>query len=178
MSGSAAPAPLGRVDVDGAEATLRFERRLPHPPERVWRALTDPGELIGWYLTDARIDGRPGGEIEFRAGPSRLNVTGRILVWEPPRRFEHEWNIAPGGDLPSGERALIRWELEPDGDGTRLRLTHSHLHRETALGFAPGTHAFLDRLAATLTGEPLPGWTERYRQVAPAYPPSWLSGAR
>jgi len=52
---------------------------------------------------------------------------------------------------------------------------HRKLNRETALGFAPGTHAFMDRLGAQLGGPPLPNWQERYRQVAGQYPPSWAS---
>lgn len=62
--------------------------------------------------------------------------------------------------------------------GTILRLRHHNLNRATALGFAPGTHAFLDRLEAHLVGAHLPSWQERYKQVAPLYPPSWVSHQR
>ena len=165
----------GEVITQGERAMLVFRRRFPHPPERVWKALTDPSELSRWYMTKASIDPRVGGEVDFLAGPSQLHVTGRILTWEPPRGFEHEWKVAPRGELPSGEDALIRWELRPDGEGTVLHLEHRNLNRETALGFAPGTHSFLDRLEAQLEGEPLPGWQERYSQVAPDYPPSWIT---
>jgi uncharacterized protein YndB with AHSA1/START domain len=166
---------VGKVVVEGDHATLVFRRRLLHPPETVWKALTDPDELSGWYMTRATMEGREGGSVDLVAGPSRLRVTGRILVWDPPRVLEHEWNVAPRPELPSGENAVIRWELEPDGEGTVLRLTHKNLNRLTALGFAPGTHAFLDRLEARLAEKPLPNWQERYREVAPGYPPSWVT---
>lgn len=165
----------GRVDVDGDHATLVFRRRLVHPPEAVWKALTDPTELAGWYMTKAVIDGREGGTVDFHAGPSQLRVTGRILRWEPPAVFEHEWKVAPRPELPSGEDTVIRWELRRDGEGTILHLEHRKLNRQTALGFAPGTHAFLDRLEARLDGRSLPSWQERYQQVAAKYPPSWVS---
>ena len=167
--------PAGAVVMEGDKATLVFRRRLAHPPESVWKALTDPTELSNWYMTKAIVDGRKGGTIDFMAGPSRLHATGRILAWEPPAVFEHEWNVAPRPELPSGEHAVIRWELRRDGDGTILHLEHRKLNRETALGFAPGTHAFMDRLGAQLGGPPLPNWQERYRQVAGQYPPSWAS---
>ena len=167
-------APTGAVVVEGDRATLVFRRHLHHPPESVWKALTDPSELTNWYMTKASIDGRQGGAIDFLAGPSRLHVTGVILTWDPPRVFEHEWKVAPRTELPSGEDAIIRWELRRDGDGTVLHLEHRKLNRQTALGFAPGTHAFLDRLEAQLGGQPLPNWQERYQQVAPHYPPSWV----
>ncbi len=173
MSGPASAEEVGRVVEEGDEATLVFRRRLAHPPAQVWRALTDPQELATWYMTRATLDGRPGGSVDFHAGPSQLHVTGRILTWDPPRVLEHEWKVAARPELPAGEDAVIRWELEPDAGGTLLHLTHRRLHRMTALGFAPGTHAFLDRLAARLDGTPLPGWQERYTQVAPRYPPSW-----
>ena len=167
--------PTGAVVREGAKAILVFRRRLPHPPEAVWKALTDPSELSGWYMTRAAIDGRPGGSIDFVSGPSRLHVTGRILTWDPPRVFEHEWKVAPREELKSGEDAIIRWELLKDGEGTVLHLEHRSLNLETALGFAPGTHAFVDRLEAQLDRRPLPNWQERYQAVAPGYPPSWVS---
>jgi uncharacterized protein YndB with AHSA1/START domain len=169
------PGEVGRVVIEGEHATLVFKRKLVHPPEAVWKALTDPDELSGWYMTKAVIDGRKGGTVDFRAGPSRLHVTGRILTWEPPMVFEHEWRVAAGPELPTGEDAIIRWELHREGEGTLLHLEHRNLNRETALGFAPGTHSFLDRLSAQLSRRPLPNWQERYGQVASQYPPSWLS---
>jgi len=167
--------PRGAVVMEGANATLVFRRRFAHSPETVWKALTDASELSNWYMTRAMIDGREGGTIDFIAGPSRLHVTGRILTWKPPIVFEHEWNVAPRAELQSGENAIIRWELRRDGEGTILHLEHRKLNRETALGFAPGTHAFMDRLQAQLNKQPLPNWQERYQQVAPSYPPSWVS---
>src|SRR2546422_10619519 len=167
--------PTGSVVMEGEKATLIFRRRLAHPPEAVWKALTDPSELSSWYMTEAMIDGREGGTIDFTAGPSRLHVTGRILAWKPPTVFEHEWKVAPRAELQSGEDAIIRWELRRDGEGTILHLEHRKLNRETALGFAPGTHAFMDRLQAQLNRQPLPSWQERYQQVASRYPPSWVS---
>ena len=167
--------PTGAVVMEGKLATLVFRRRFDQPPELVWRALTDPSELSKWYMTKAVIDPREGGAVDFVSGPSRLHVTGRILTWDPPKVLEHEWKVEPRGELPSGEDAVIRWELRRDGGGTILHLEHRRLNRETALGFAPGTHAFIDRLEAQLSGRPLPSWQERYQKVAPQYPPSWLT---
>lgn len=161
----------GTVAIDGAHATLRFERTLRHPPEEVWAALTQPEALSAWYMAKASIDGRKGGTVDMHTGPSQFHVTGRILVWDPPRTFEHEWRVAPRPELPEGEDAVIRWELEPVPEGTRLLLTHRRLTKATALGFAPGTHALLDRLEAHLDRTPLPAFGQRYQEVLPGYPP-------
>jgi uncharacterized protein YndB with AHSA1/START domain len=166
-----APAsPSGQVLIDGEVATLAFERELPHPPERVWAALTDPEELHRWFMTTATIDGREGGRVEMVSGVARFHWTGRILAWDPPRLYEYEWNADPRPELPRGEQSVVRWELSPTEGGTRLKLTHRRLTRPTALGFAPGTHAFLDRLSAQLDGTKLPDWMGRYAEVKDRYP--------
>ncbi len=163
------PTPAGRVEIDGELATLVFERTIAHPPELVWAALTDPDQLRHWFMTTAKIDGRAGGSIEMVSGPAQFRWTGRILTWDPPSVLEYEWNVEARAELPVGERSVVRWELSRAGASTRLRLVHRRLTKPTAMGFAPGTHAFLDRLAAHLDGAPLPDWMQRFAEVRPAY---------
>jgi uncharacterized protein YndB with AHSA1/START domain len=162
---------IGTVTIEGDHVTLKYEHRLPHAPEAVWGAITDPKELAAWFNNKAVIDGRNGGTIDFVTGPAGFHTTGRILVWDPPRVFEHEWHTAPHPQLPNGEPdAVIRWELVRDADSaTILIMTFSRLTKPTALGFAPGMHAFLDRLEAQLKGEPLPDWMLRYDAVKGYY---------
>jgi uncharacterized protein YndB with AHSA1/START domain len=166
------PEPKVTVAIEEGYATLRYERRLSHPREVVWRAITDPNELAGWMNTKAVIDGRNGGTIDFVNIVSGFHTEGRILVWDPQCVFEHEWHIAPNPSLPDGEpQAIIHWELEKDGDsGTLLTLNHSHLTRSTSRNFAPGWHAYLDRLEASLNNEVLPDWTQRFGAVKKLYP--------
>lgn len=121
-------------------------------------------------MTQAAIDGRTGGSIDFRTGPAQFHVTGRILGWEPPRLLEYEWKIRPRPGMPSGEDAIVRWELRRDGRETVLTLTHRNLTRQTAVGVAPVTHALLNRLAAQLDGRPLPDLRQRLAEVQGQYP--------
>jgi uncharacterized protein YndB with AHSA1/START domain len=167
----------GSVEIDREHASLVFRRRLQHPPEAVWRAITEPKELRRWFMTKATIDARAGGSVDGVSGPAQFHWTGRILTWNPPRIFEYEWNVAPRTELPHGEQSVVRWELTPtDDDGTLLVLTHRRLTKPTALGFAPGTHAFLDRLAAHLDQAPLPDWQQRFAEVRAGYP-DWKPAA-
>jgi uncharacterized protein YndB with AHSA1/START domain len=164
---------LGELTVDGDRATMTFRRRLPHPIERVWAALTDPVERKAWF-GETVIDGRPGGSIEMLpadppAAPDAKRLTGRILVWDPPHVLEHEWRQRIVDD------GVVRYELHPDGDGTLLIFTHTGLSEANARGFIPGTHAFFDRLDAHLIGAALPDWSERYAELAPSYP-AWNAG--
>jgi uncharacterized protein YndB with AHSA1/START domain len=154
----------GRISIENDRAVLTFERRLPHPIERVWAAITDPAERAQW-MGDTSIDGREGGTIEMvPAAPpipaEQKRMTGRILVWDPPHVFEHEWNqriVEPG---------VVRYELRTDGDDTLLRFSHRGLGVRNANGFRPGTHAYLDRLEAHLSAAEIPDWQRRYREVA------------
>jgi uncharacterized protein YndB with AHSA1/START domain len=163
----------GTVSFEGEHATIAFERRYRHPVETVWAALTDPEHLARWYMTKARLDARTGGSIDYVSGISQFHVTGKILTWDPPRVFEHEWNVEPREYLPKGERSVIRWELTRDGEGTILRVTHRRLTRQTALGFVSGTHAFLERLEDELDGKPLRNWVKRVEELRPVYPRPW-----
>jgi len=162
--------PAGQIQTQGDRATLVFERRYPHPQGAVWDAITSPAQLAQWYMAKATIEPRVGGRVEMWTGPSQFHVQGRILRWDPPRVFEHEWHVEPRAELPQGERATIRWELSPVEGGTLLRLTHQSLTKGTALGFAPGTHVLLERLDAQLAGGKMPDWMQRYGEVASLYP--------
>src|SRR5690242_3941853 len=111
----------GTVVIEGEYATLIYERRLSHPTEVVWKAITDPKELVVWFKQRATIDGRSGGTIDFVNEITGFHATGRILAWDPPHVFEHEWHIAPRPDRPDGEPdPLIRWELVYGDDSNTL----------------------------------------------------------
>jgi uncharacterized protein YndB with AHSA1/START domain len=140
--GSAAGA---QVKKDGERWTLVLVRELRHPPEAVWRALTDPDELREWapFDADRALDSK---------GPVKLSTVGTptpqvsetsVKRAEPPRLLEYDW----GGNE-------IRWELEPSGAGTRLTLWHNIDRRFISMG-AAGWHICLDVLERLLGGDPL-----------------------
>jgi uncharacterized protein YndB with AHSA1/START domain len=159
--------PNGFIAVEGNHATLTFKRRLQHPIESVWAAITDPKQRANWFGITA-IDACVGGTIETVAeGPpvpsDQRTVRGRILVWDPPRVFEHEWNQL------LVEKSVVRYELIAEGDATILTFIHRGLSLSNAKGYVSGTHAFLDRLDAYLNGVDLPNWKQRYAEVQQAY---------
>lgn len=159
----------GVVTVDGDTVTLTFVRRLRHSVADVWEALTDPERRAAWFGS-MTIDPRQGGPYEMVADgppvpPAMRRVTGRVLVWDPPRVLELEWNQGIIGET------VVRYELTPDGDETILTFIHSGLSPSNGQGFVPGQHAYLDRLEAHLDGEPLPDWATRYGEVQGEYAP-------
>lgn len=129
-------------------AELRVQRRLAHSPAEVWKALTDPTAMMDWMqATNASIEARPGGQVEITAA---LHVTGRVLRWDPPRVFEHEFKLAPSKPIPAGEDAVLRYDLVPDGDGCVLTTTFTRLTPATVRTFSKGIHTGMDRLVAHL----------------------------
>jgi uncharacterized protein YndB with AHSA1/START domain len=79
----------GTLTLDGDTTTLTYRRRLPHPIEEVWAALTEPERRRKWF-GETSIEPREGGLIEMMPDeppvpPDAKRMTGRILVWDPPR---------------------------------------------------------------------------------------------
>ncbi len=155
--------PLGEITRDGGRLALRYERRLAHPPEKVWRALTESEHLRHWFPADIEGERTPGARLVFRFWPDTLEkaaesgiptdepgfspddptLPGELRVWEPPRVLEYTWDTD-----------LLRFELAPDGTGTILVFT-TWIDSDTQAphgveGAAAGYHACLDALGEVL----------------------------
>ena len=110
--------------------SLELTREIAAPPERVFRALTNPEDLAKWWTGDvggisrATFDLRPGGSyrLEFSMSKGMLAVVhGVVKEVDPPKRLVMTW-FSP--DHPKQE-TLLSFELEPIKKGTRLRLSHT-----------------------------------------------------
>jgi uncharacterized protein YndB with AHSA1/START domain len=143
-----APGPASGAEVrkDGEDWTLVLVRDLHHSPEKVWEALTDPAQLHEWAPFDADANlGTAGSTVTLTTvGAPAPHVTEtKVTRADVPRVLEYAWG---GGD--------IRWELEPRGDGTRLRLL-AHIDRRYISMGAAGWHICLDVLDRLLSGNPI-----------------------
>jgi uncharacterized protein YndB with AHSA1/START domain len=101
--------------------TIRREAVYPYPPERVWRALTNPQALAEWLMPND-FQPRKGHKFQFRAKPQpgwRGVVDCEVLEVDAPRRLSYSWQ----GDA-DGPVTRVTWTLEPTALGTRLRLEH------------------------------------------------------
>jgi uncharacterized protein YndB with AHSA1/START domain len=140
---------------------LRFTRRLPHPPAKVWRALTEPDELQAWFPTTIEGEREAGAALTFRfpmEGAPPMH--GEMLACEPPSLLELRW----------GDGDVLRFELRPDGGGTVLTLRNTFAEHGKAARDAAGWHACLDVLGYRLDGQEPPwGPGERWSQVHPGY---------
>ncbi|GAA2294860.1 SRPBCC family protein [Streptomyces violaceusniger] len=128
---------------DGGRSALRLERRLAHPPEKVWRALTEPAQLVHWFPSEVQVELAVGGRMGFVfPGREAPDMDGVVTELDPPHVFAFTW----------GEDEL-RWELRPEGEGCVLTLTHTFGDRFGAASFASGWHACITGLAALLGDE-------------------------
>jgi uncharacterized protein YndB with AHSA1/START domain len=134
-----------RLMPDGERHRLRIERRYPHPVAKVWRAITEPAEVSGWFPARVETELAVGATMTFTFPGESPVANGRITEIDPPRAFAFDWD---------GE--LFRWELHADGpDATRLVFTHVFDDRTRAASFAAGWDGCLDGLAQVLDGEPV-----------------------
>lgn len=108
----------GSIEQRDGRVTFRYERRLRHPVDTVWRAITDPERIMRWTGSRPEIELRVGGAYVTYHGTGD-RVVDRVVRLEPPRLFEHTFWVHVN---PS---ALVTWELAPFEDGCRLTLTHS-----------------------------------------------------
>lgn len=100
---------------------LAFEFDLPHPPEKVWRALTDPVLLAEWLLPVAGLTLEAGAAFTFMAPPQPGwdgTVHCRFTEIEAPRSLRYTWVVA---DMDT----TVTFTLTPTASGTRLSLVQA-----------------------------------------------------
>jgi uncharacterized protein YndB with AHSA1/START domain len=131
------------------EPTVRFERILPGPVERVWQFLTDPKRLPGWF-GEAIIEPRAGGSVKILGG----HIRGIVTQWEPPYRLTYTWNVFGANETKSSyPESYVSFVLEPHGNDVLLTLTHVPVLERFEKQNAMGWHTFLDMLTAASRGE-------------------------
>lgn len=121
------------------------------PPHVVYAFLTEPAKMVQWIGTEVQLDPRPGGI--FRLVPNVVDVIGgAFLEAVPYSKVAFTWGFE-GDDLamPAGS-TVVEITLEPEGPGTRLRLTHRDLTGESRDKHDAGWDHYLARLAVAAAG--------------------------
>jgi uncharacterized protein YndB with AHSA1/START domain len=156
------------------DRSLRIQRRLPGPIERVWSYLTE-SDLRRQWLASGTMPLQPGASFELvwrndelsnaaaerpEGFPAESRADCQFIEVEPPRRMRYIW---PG----VGE---VTMELEADGAGVMLTLTHRQLVGERLiLNVCAGWHAHLALLVARLEHRQAPSLWATWKQVRIEY---------
>jgi uncharacterized protein YndB with AHSA1/START domain len=102
-----------------------IEREMRHPPEKIWRALTQ-GELIKQWLMENDFQPAVGHKFNFRATPAP-NWDGviecKVLVVEPNKQLSYTWTTM-------GQDFVVAWTLTPTETGTLVRVEQSGFRPE------------------------------------------------
>lgn len=105
------------------------EREIPHPPEKIWRALTQPHLIEAWLMKN---DFAPvvGHAFNLHAGWGVLDC--RVLEVEPNRALAYTWTGL-------GLESVVAWTLTPTRTGTLLRMEQSGFRRDQEQAFRGAT---------------------------------------
>lgn len=128
---------------DTETRSVILEREMAHPPEKIWRALTQP-HLIGEWLMQADFEPREGHEFKFSADWGEIDC--EVLALEPNRRLAYSW-------VSLGLDSVVTWTLTPIAAGTLLRMEQTGFRpgqRQAFIGATRGWPQFLDRLEQVL----------------------------
>ena len=118
-----------------ATKSIVVERTMPHPPAKVWRALTQSALIEEWLMKN---DFQPtvGHRFQFRATPMPgwSGVTNcQVLEVEEPTRLVYAWG--DGTESESGLKTVVTWTLTPADGGTHVRMEHSGFRPQDEGGY-------------------------------------------
>jgi uncharacterized protein YndB with AHSA1/START domain len=149
----------GQLEQVAGRWQIKFVRELPHPPEKVWRALTEPAQLAAWFPNDIEGERAAGAPLRFvfRHGEAP-DFEGKMITYDPPSRLEFTW----GDDV-------LRFELTAEGRGTVLTFTDTIEELGKAARDTAGWHECLDLLESDLSGEPAFAHGKRWAEMHPRY---------
>jgi uncharacterized protein YndB with AHSA1/START domain len=148
---------------NATETAVERELVIAAKPETVWELLVDPAKASAWMGMQSWSDPKPGGLYRVEVIPGHI-ARGEYVELDPPHRLVFTWGWeAEDNSVPAGS-STISFELESDGEGTRLRFVHSGLpSTESAGSHAHGWDHYFERLAIAARG-------------GDAGPDPWLSG--
>jgi uncharacterized protein YndB with AHSA1/START domain len=113
--------------------TIRKEVFLPHPPEDVWVALTDPQALAEWLIPN-NFQPVVGRKFRFHVdpmpGPYTRGSECEVMEIDAPHRLVYTWACLRKDQTKSGPLTTLTWTLTPEAGGTRLVLAHTGLENE------------------------------------------------
>lgn len=126
-----------------ATRSVIVEREMPFPPEKIWRALTQPHLISEWLM---QTDFEPVADHRFSLRADWGSVDCQVLEIEPHKTLSYTW-------AAYGLESVVTWTLTPTKAGTQLRMEQAgfRLDQEQAYrGAGYGWQKFFANLEQTL----------------------------
>ena len=148
------------VDVSQFKPKTVYVIYIASTPEKVWRALTST-DFTRKYFWDRSVEVEPkrGGAFVLRLPDGRVNVRGKVIDYEPPRKLSVTWQVEWPEDFRKLPECVVSHEIVPAGEAVRLTMTESHswdIPDAILSGGRTGWPAVLSSLKSLLeTGKPL-----------------------
>jgi uncharacterized protein YndB with AHSA1/START domain len=148
------------VDASKFKPNTVYVTYIAATPEKVWQALTS-AEFTRQYFAGFAIEVEPrkGGSFFLRYPDGRVHMSGRVVEWNPPRRFSCTWLVEGMPEFRELPECLVTYEIEQAGGAVKLTMTEAHSWDvpDTILaGGRAGWPAILSSLKSVLeTGKPL-----------------------
>jgi uncharacterized protein YndB with AHSA1/START domain len=117
--------------------SLIIEREMPHPPEKVWRALTQ-GPLIEEWLMKNDFEPVVGHRFNFRSTPVpgwNGVIESEVLAVEPHARLAYSWGTM-------GMMSVVTWTLTPTAGGTHVRMEQTGFPSEESASYKGATYGW------------------------------------
>jgi uncharacterized protein YndB with AHSA1/START domain len=136
------------------QTPVEHEVRIAARPDTVFPFFTDPALMTQWMGVRATLDPQAGGAFEVDVTHTD-SARGTYVAVEPPRRVVFTWGWeSDKSPVPPGS-STVEVTLEPDGDGTLVRLVHRDLPEPSRAPHGGGWAHYLARLAlASAGGDP------------------------
>ena len=128
---------------DAATRSIVIEREMPHPAEKVWRALTESRLIEQWLMKN---DFKPlvGHKFNFRstAMPQWNGITDcEVLIVEPHKKLSYTW-AASGDEAAKGWKTVVTWKLTPTKGGVHVRMEQSGFRPEDEGSFKGASYGW------------------------------------
>jgi uncharacterized protein YndB with AHSA1/START domain len=156
-----------------AQGEVRLEVTIGAPAEVVYRLLTEIELLVRWMGITAQLDPQPGGVFRFEVAPGHF-CSGEYKEAVPGRRVVFTWGYESDAMPLEPGSTTVEIDIEPQGDGSIVRLVHRGLAGPMRTMHADGWSRYLDRLGAVAEGrEPGADPASPYQSGAvPEIPPN------
>jgi uncharacterized protein YndB with AHSA1/START domain len=125
--------------------TVTVERDIAYPPEKIWRALTQPHLIKEWLMNN---DFQPQVDHRFKFTADWGSVDCQVLVVEPGKTLSYRWDAM-------GLESIVTWTLTPAGGGTKLRMEQAGFkpdQQQAYQGAHYGWQKFFGSLEQVLAG--------------------------